>query len=408
VEQALVLLGVVGMIDPPRLRHGGAGLRARPILITGDHPATAAAIAAELGIAAPDDRPLTGAELQRLDDAALRGAVRAVSVYARVAPEHKLRIVRALQANGQITAMTGDGVNDAPALEAADIGVAMGRAGTDVAKGAADMVLTDDDFASIVAAIEEGRAIFSNIQRFLRYLLSSNAGEVLVMFLGVVLGRAMGLAPGPGMGVAVPLLATQILWINLLTDAGPALALGVEPAARDVMQRPPRDPGRAVLAGRDWLDVLLVGLVMAAATLAVMDWALPGGLITGAPAHGGVPYARTLGVTTLVLAQLFNAFSARSTRRSAFHRLLSNRWLWLAALISVGLQVAAVHAPPLQRPFGTVPLSPLDWLRCTAAASAVLWAMELRKLLAGVRRRAVRGRPAAAISSDADGTHHPP
>ena len=288
----LVWLGVVGMIDPPRpeARASVAQSRragVRPIMITGDHPITAAAIAAELGIADEGARTLVGSQLAKMDDAQLREAVREVSVYARVAPEHKLRIVRALNANGEIVAMTGDGVNDAPALKAADIGVAMGITGTDVAKGAADMILTDDNFASIVAAVEEGRSIFANIQRFLRYLLSSNIGEVLVMFLGVVLAGTIGLVPDEGSAVVVPLLATQILWINLLTDSGPALALGVEPADHDVMLRPPRDPRSRVITGRMWFDIVFVGAIMAVGTLLVIDWELPGGLIDGGDPRAG-------------------------------------------------------------------------------------------------------------------------
>jgi Ca2+-transporting ATPase len=319
-----------------------------------------------------------------MDDAALRAAVRDVSVYARVAPEHKLRIVRALHANGEIAAMTGDGVNDAPALKAADIGVAMGITGTDVAKGAADMILTDDNFASIVAAVEEGRSIFANIQRFLRYLLSSNVGEVLVMFFGVLLAGTLGLTPEEGSAVVVPLLATQILWINLLTDSGPALALGVEPADHDVMRKPPRDPRTAVITGRMWRDILLVGALMAAGTLGVMDWALPGGLVT-MDGPRGLRHAQTMAFTTLVLYQLFNVLNARFEDRSAFHRLFANRWLWLAILISVALQIAVVYAPFLQRAFRTVPLAPGDWALCAAVGSSVLWATELMKRAA--RRR---------------------
>jgi Ca2+-transporting ATPase len=399
VEQRLAWLGLVGMIDPPRPEARAAvdvarGAGVRPIMITGDHPVTAAAIAAELGISGRGTPALVGAELERMDDAELRGAVGAVSVYARVAPEHKLRILRALAANGEIAAMTGDGVNDAPALKAASIGVAMGITGTDVAKGAADMILTDDDFASIVAAVEEGRSIFANIQRFLRYLLSSNIGEVLVMFLGVVLAGTMGLAPEEGSALVVPLLATQILWINLLTDSGPALALGVEPADQDVMRRPPRDPRTRVIGGRTWLGILLVGLLMAAGTLGVMDWGLPGGLVGVGGEGRGLRHAQTMAFTTLVFFQLFNAFNARSEEGTAFRRLLANRWLWLAVLASTGLQISVVHAPFLQRAFRTVPLAPGDWLVCVAVASSVLWAAELGKLVLRWPVRAGAPRPA--------------
>ena len=389
VENGLVWLGVVGMIDPPRPEARAAVDAARragirPILITGDHPVTAAAIAAELGISEKGACTLVGAQLQRMGEAELREAVREVSVYARVSPEHKLRIVGALHANGEIAAMTGDGVNDAPALKAADIGVAMGITGTNVAKGAADMILTDDNFASIVAAVEEGRSIFANIQRFLRYLLSSNIGEVLVMFLGVVLAGTMGLVPEEGLAVVVPLLATQILWINLLTDSGPALALGVEPADHDVMLRPPRDPRSRVITSRMWVDIVLVGVVMAAGTLGVMDWALPGGLVTGGEGRT-LRHAQTLAFTTLVFYQLFQALNARFEDRSAFHKLLANRWLWLAILVSIALQIAVVYLPLLQSAFRTAPLSAGDWLLCVAVASSVLWAMELKKLWARCR-----------------------
>jgi Ca2+-transporting ATPase len=391
IEHGLVWLGVVGMIDPPRAEARAAVEEARragvrSIMITGDHPITAAAIAAELGISEEGAKAIVGSQLERMDEPALREVVRGVSVYARVAPEHKLRIVRALHANGQIAAMTGDGVNDAPALKAADIGVAMGISGTDVAKGASDMILVDDNFASIVAAVEEGRSIFANIQRFLLYLLSSNVGEVLVMFLGVVLAGLIGLAPEAGSELIVPLFATQLLWINLLTDAGPALALGVEPADPDVMERPPRDPTTGVLTTRMWWDIVLVGVVMALATLFAMDWALPGGLVTGAGGRG-VTHAQTLAFTTLVIAQLFNAFNSRSQERSVFRRLLANRWLWGACALSFALQLVVVYAPFLQRAFHTVPLTLSDWALCFAASSAVLWAVEVRKLFTRVQAR---------------------
>jgi P-type Ca2+ transporter type 2C len=379
IERDLVFLGLVGMIDPPREEVREAVDLAReasirPIMITGDHPKTAAAIAAELDIST-EGRAITGAELERLSDEELESEVRESSVYARVNPEHKLRIVRALQNNGQIVAMTGDGVNDAPALKTADIGVAMGITGTDVSKEAADMVLTDDNFASIVAAVEEGRSIFANIQKFLRYLLSSNIGEVFTMFLGVVLAGVIGLRAESG--VALPLLATQILWINLVTDGPPALALGLDPADRSVMDRPPRPQGSGVITRRMWGGIAFVGLIMAAGTLFVLDYALPGGLIEGS---GDLPYARTMAFTTLMLFQLFNVLNARSDEQSAFQGLLTNPWLWGAVLLSLILQLVVVYAPPLQPAFGTVALSFGDWLLCAAVASSVLWLREASKL----------------------------
>jgi Ca2+-transporting ATPase len=369
------------MIDPPRpeatdsVRLAGvAGIR--PIMITGDHPATAAAIAVEIGIAPAGSRAMTGPELERTDDARLREIVRDVSVYARVAPDHKLRIVHALKANGRIVAMTGDGVNDAPALKAADIGVAMGITGTDVSKGAADMILTDDNFASIVAAVEEGRSIFANIQKFLMFLLSSNVGEVLVMFLGVMLAGFLGLRHAGEEGVIAPLLAVQILWVNLLTDAAPALALGVEPSDPDRMSRPPRDPSTGVIEPKMWAGMVLIGTIVAIGTLGVLDWALPGGLI---PGDESVEQARTLAFTTLVFFQLFNVFNARSDVQSAFHRPFSNRWIWAAIGLSLLLQLTVVYVPVLQAAFQTVPLSPTDWLVCILVSSMVLWPIEILK-----------------------------
>jgi Ca2+-transporting ATPase len=391
LERDFVFLGVVGMIDPPRpeaqesvklAHHAGV----RVIMITGDHPSTAAAIAAELGISQKGKRAVTGAELQKMDDAALQKVVKDTTVFARVAPEHKLRIVRALKANGEIAAMTGDGVNDAPALKTSDIGVAMGITGTDVSKGAADMILTDDNFASIVAAVEEGRSIFANIQKFLRYLLSSNIGEVLVMFFGVLLGGVIGLVAGEGSALIVPLLATQILWINLLTDSGPALALGVEPADPDVMNKPPRDPKSHVINRQMWFDILFVGVIMMIGTLLVLDGSLPGGLIGGAQG-GDLRYAQTMAFTTLVFFQLFNVFNSRSDEVSAFKGLFSNKWIWVAIAVSILLQVAVIYLPFLQTAFGTTPLSPGDWALCIVVASSVLWLRELVKLFTNRRRQ---------------------
>jgi P-type Ca2+ transporter type 2C len=382
LERELVYLGLVGIIDPPRpeantaiAEAAAAGIRV--LMITGDHPRTATRIAGDLGIVEPTDRALTGAELEAAGDGELEAAVREVSVYARVAPEHKLRIVDALQANDEIVAMTGDGVNDAPALRSADIGVAMGITGTDVTKEAADMILTDDNFATIVAAVREGRGIFANIRKFLRFLLSSNIGEVLTMFLGVVLASVIGL-DHTGESVAVPLLATQILWINLLTDTGPALAMGVDPPPDDVMKRAPRKATDRVIDADMWRGILWVGLVMALVTLVALDLRLPGGLIGGS---GDIKQARTMAFTTLVLAQLFNCFNARSDRTSAFNHLFTNRLLWGAIALSALLQMAVVELPFLNEPFSTTALGLDDWLICVGLASTVLWANEAKKLL---------------------------
>jgi magnesium-transporting ATPase (P-type) len=379
LERDLIFAGTVGIIDPPReeaalaIREAQrAGIRV--VMITGDHPRTAARIAAELGITAPGTPAVSGAELDGMDDAALRP----VSVYARVAPAHKLRIVAALQAGGQVVAMTGDGVNDAPALKAADIGIAMGITGTEVTKQAANMILADDNFATIVVAVREGRGIFDNIRKFLRYLLSSNMGEVLTVFFGVVLAGVIGLSPSGG-AVVLPLLATQILWINLITDSGPALAMGVDPQTEDVMARPPRRPGERVIDARMWVEVVSTGLVMAAATLLTIDLYLPGGLIDGGR---DLDNARTAGFTVLVFAQLFNCFNARSDMASALRHLFVNPWLWAAVALSALLQVAVVHIEFLNVAFGTAPLDAGQWLLCAAMGSTVLWFGELRKAIA--------------------------
>jgi calcium-translocating P-type ATPase len=381
LEQDLIFVGTVGIIDPPREEAGVAIAEARRagirvMMITGDHPRTASRIAALLGIVDNGTKALTGADLDAMDDAGFAQAVRTTSVYARVAPVHKLRIVAALQADGNVVAMTGDGVNDAPALKAADIGVAMGITGTEVTKEAAKMILADDNFATIVHAVREGRVIFDNIRKFLRYLLSSNMGEVLTVFLGVVGAGVIGLGGGDGGELVLPLLATQILWINLVTDSGPALAMGIDPETDDVMARPPRRSNERAIDGRMWRGVIAIGLVMALATLLTVDLYLPGGLIAGSQS---LDQARTAGFTVLVLAQLFNCFNARSETSSAFTHLFSNLWLWAAVGLSVLLQIAVVSLGWLNAAFGTVPL-PLDqWLVCVAMSSSVLWFSEIRK-----------------------------
>ena len=380
LEHDLIFVGTVGIIDPPRAEAGVAIREAqragiRVIMITGDHPRTAGRIAEDLGIVAPGATALTGLELDTMDDAAFAAAVRQTSVFARVAPAHKLRIVAALQADGSVVAMTGDGVNDAPALKAADIGIAMGVTGTEVTREAARMILVDDNFATIVQAVREGRGIFDSIRKFLRYLLSSNMGEVLTVFLGVVGAGLLGLGTIGG-DVVLPLLATQILWINLVTDSGPALAMGVDPPTDDVMARRPRGRSERVIDARMWSGVIQIGLVMALTTLLTIDIFLPGGLVEG---HHDLATARTAGFTTLVLAQLFNCFNARSDHRSAFSHLFVNRWLWCAIALSVVLQIAVVHVGFLNLAFGTAPLSAEQWLLCIGMASGVLWVSEVRK-----------------------------
>jgi len=382
VEHDLVFAGLIGMIDPPRAEAKDAVARAkragiRPLMITGDHPRTAAVIAQELGLTT-DGRVITGAELEKLTaDASLR-TVAAVSVYARVNPEHKLRIVEALQRAGAVVAMTGDGVNDAPALKKADIGVAMGLTGTDVSKQAADMVLADDNFATIVAAVEEGRAIFANIRKFLRYLLSSNIGEVMTMFFGVLLAKPLGLDTGSDT-LVLPLVATQILWINLVTDGAPALALGVDPADEGLMEQQPRPVGEGVLTPSMWRGIVFVGVIMAVGTLFVLDASLPGGFVEGS---GDLRHAQTMTFTTLMLFQMFNVLNARSDEHSAFVHLFMNGWLWAAIGASVALQVVVVYLPFLQRAFGTSPLSGGDWVFCVTVASSVLWLREASKVIA--------------------------
>jgi calcium-translocating P-type ATPase len=391
LERDLIFVGTVGMLDPPRAEVAPAIREAkragiRVIMITGDHPQTAARIAVDLGIVEPGGAVLTGAALDALDEKSFVEAVRQTSVYARVAPAHKLRIVDALQADGHVVAMTGDGINDAPALKSADIGIAMGITGTEVTKEAAKMILADDNFATIVAAVREGRDIFDDIQKFLRYLLSSNMGEVLTVFLGVVGAGVLGLR-ATGEAVVLPLLATQILWINLITDSAPALAMGVDPETDDLMARPPRKPSERAIDARMWVTVLSSGLVMALATLSTIDFYLPGGFLEGSE---DLTTARTSGFTVLVLAQMFNCFNTRSQATSAFHRLFVNPWLWAAVALSVLLQAAVVHVDVLNVAFGTAPLSVEQWAVCVAMGSAVLWFGELRKWLTRLRRHAHR------------------
>ncbi|MFO7265159.1 MAG: cation-translocating P-type ATPase [Bacillota bacterium] len=341
-ERELVFVGLVGLMDPPRpeakraLRVAErAGIRT--IMVTGDHPHTAAAVARELGILAPGDPVATGAMLDQWSDEELARELGRVSVFARVAPHHKLRIVQALRRSGEVVAMTGDGVNDAPAVKEADIGVAMGRAGTDVTREAADMVLADDNYATIVAAVEEGRGIYDNIRKFIRYLLGCNVGEVLTMLCAALAG------------LPLPLLPMQILWMNFVTDGLPAIALGLDRPAADCMRRPPRPRGESVFAGGLHVQIVLRGVVIAACTLFVFLTALAGG--------AGEVRARTLAFTTLVVLQLVYVFQCRSGAAGA-----PNYYLLAAVAASLAMQLAVLHAPALQDVFGVVPLAGRDWL----------------------------------------------
>ncbi len=373
LEQGLTFLGLVGMIDPPRsevkeaiAKAAAAGVRS--IMITGDHAATALVIARDLGIAAGNEA-ITGKQISAMNQRELAAALRRVSVFARVDPEHKLRIVRALQQNGEIVAMTGDGVNDAPALKAADIGIAMGITGTDVAKEAADLVLTDDNFATIVAAIEEGRTIFSNIRKFLRYLFTSNSGEILTLFLGVVL--AVMLERRMGNGLVLPLLAVQILWINLITDGAPALVLGLDPPAPEIMRQHPFPIGGKIVDLPMWIDISLVAGVMAAGTLWIFFHSAGG---------ENMELRRSLAFTTLILFQLFNALNARSSTQSAFQDFFRNTWLWGTIAVSLVLQLVILDVPFFQRALSVTALSAGQWIRCIVVASSVLWVVEAEKL----------------------------
>ena len=411
LESDLIWVGMVGIIDPPRTEVRDSVAEAhragiRTVMITGDHPLTAARIASDLGIietdrngsaAGADDlsgKVLTGVQLDELpDERAFDNATREISVYARVAPEHKLKIVESLQRQGNIVAMTGDGVNDAPAVKTADIGVAMGITGTEVTKQSAKMILADDNFSTIVEAVREGRGIFDNIRKFLRYLLSSNVGEVFTVFGGVMLAGFLGITQPGSQGVTVPLLATQLLWINLLTDAAPALAMGVDPSTDDVMARKPRKLTDRVIDGQMWGDIIFIGLIMAAVTLIGMDMHLAGGLFTDrsvdAVGHDAqMTEARTMGFTILVFAQMLNALCSRSHDQSVFVGLFANKWLWGAIALSALLQVVVIYVPFLNTAFGTVPLSAGAWVECLGLAMIVLVASELRKcVLRAMHRR---------------------
>ncbi len=363
VERGLTFLGLVGLVDPPRdeAKQAVALCRAAGItavMITGDHPATARAIAARLGIIDNEEVVLTGAELARLSAEALARRVQRIRVYARVAPEQKIAIVKALQETGEFVAMTGDGVNDAPALRRADIGVAMGVTGTDVAREAAHMVLLDDNFATIVTAVREGRRIFDNIRKFIKYTMTSNAGEIWTIFLA------------PLLGLPIPLLPIHILWINLVTDGLPGLALAVEPAEKGLMARPPRPPRESLFAHGLWQGVIWVGLLMGGVSIATQAWAY----------QAGVVHWQTMVFITLTLSQMGNVLALRSERESLFALgLRSNRLLLGAVVLTLVLQLATVYVPVLNPIFKTEPLDIGELAVCLVLSSIVFWAVEFEK-----------------------------
>lgn len=369
LENGLIFLGFVGLIDPPRSEAKGAVSLCKsagitPVMITGDHPATARAIARELGILANDDgRVMTGVELERLDQTAFEAEVEHVRVYARVDPAQKIKIVQALQDKGEVVAMTGDGVNDAPALKAADIGIAMGKGGTDVAREAAHMVLLDDNFATIVHAVREGRRIFDNIRKFIKYTMTSNAGEIWTIFLA------------PFLGLPIPLLPIHILWINLVTDGLPGLALTAEPAEHGIMRRPPRPLRESIFAHGMWQHMIWVGLLMGGLCLLTQAWAL----------HSGSAHWQTMVFTVLTLSQMGHVLAIRTERESLFSvGVFSNPLLVFAVLLTFSLQMATIYVPALNPIFKTQALSMGELVLCLALSSVVFFAVEIEKWL--VRR----------------------
>ena len=376
-EQDLRLVGVVAMADPPREAAASAIAECRsagisPVMITGDNDLTATAIAGRLGMLEDGREAITGAQLAAMDDATFAARVERVGVYARTDPEQKLRIVDAWRARGAIVAMTGDGVNDAPALRRADIGVAMGITGTDVSKEAADMILADDDFSTIVAAVEEGRRIYANIRRFVRYMLTTNSAEIWVMVLA------------PLLGLPLPLLAIQILWINLVTDGAPALSLGVEPAHAHAMERPPRRPEASILGEGLWVHAVWVGLLMGGATLAVQAGALEAGW-----------HWQTMVFTVLAFMQLAHALAVRSERQSTFRLGFgTNRPLLITVIATALVQLALIYVPALQPLFETEALGPPELLIVMAVTPLPFVVVEIEKWV--VRRRERRAGPADA------------
>jgi Ca2+-transporting ATPase len=365
-EQDIVFVGLVGMMDPPReevfdairsCHHAGV----RTVMITGDHQETAIAIARQLNIMPSNGRAVTGNQIDNMSDEALIETVSDTYVYARVSPEHKLRIVKAMQVQGEIVAMTGDGVNDAPAIKQADIGIAMGTTGTDVAKEASALILADDNFATIVAAVEEGRGIYDNIKKFIRYLLSSNVGEIITMFMAMLAG------------LPLPLLPIQILWVNLVTDGLPAIALGVDPIEKDIMNKPPRNVNEGIFARGLGVKILSRGVLIGLVTLAVFVWTLRA-------QPGNLKQAQTMAYATLTMAQFVLVFDCRSVEGGIFNRnLFENMWLIVGVGVSLVLFLLTIYVPGLASVFKTVQLNWQDWIIVLIGAAIPTFALSLRR-----------------------------
>jgi len=376
IESDLVFIGLVGLIDPPRIEAKQAVAMCKtagitPVMITGDHPATARAIAFELGILADnDERVMSGATLAELSQQDFETEVERVRVYARMDPAQKIKIVRALQDKGEIVAMTGDGVNDAPALKAADIGIAMGKGGTDVAREAAHMILLDDNFATIVHAVRYGRHLYDNIRKFIRYVVTTNSAEILTIFLA------------PFLGLPIPLLPIHILWINLVSDGLPALALTAEPAEQGIMQRPPRKASESLFAAGMWQHMVWVGLLMAGITLFTQAWAY----------HSGSAHWQTMAFTVLVLSQLGHVLAIRSEKESLWRiGIFTNKPMAVAVIFTFLLQMATIYIPALNPIFKTEPLSLNELMICLAISSIVFFAVEIEKWL--IRREYIYCEP---------------
>ena len=385
-EENMIFVGLVGMIDPPRPEvkeavrvATGAGMR--PIMITGDHRDTAAAIAAEIGILRPGDKVMEGAEIDALSDEEFASAIREYSVFARVSPENKVRIVKAYRSFGNVVAMTGDGVNDAPSIKEADIGIGMGITGTEVSKGAADMILADDNFATIVSAVEEGRKIFANIKKAVQFLLSANIAEVLCLFIATVFLGVEFLTP------------VMILWVNLVTDSLPALSLGVEEAESNLMNVPPRKTGSSLFSGRTGQDIIIQGIMQTALVMlsfSLGHYVLPDRAI---PAVG-----MTMAFVSLCLIQLFHSFNLKKRESSIFHKdIFKNVWLDLSFVVGVALMLLVALVPPIAEVFGIAPLNAAEWGIAIGCAVLIVPLVEAQKIIEEIAERAAKKRKARTL-----------